>query len=37
MVLRYKMDDLFFLKVFYKEMKGLDLLEEKECLFIDVL
>ncbi|WIL49587.1 exonuclease SbcCD subunit D [Bacillus bombysepticus] len=36
-VSRHKTDDLSLLKAFYKEMKGLDLSEEKERLFIDVL
>lgn len=36
-VSRHKTDDLALLKAFYKEMKGLDLSEEKERLFIDVL
>ncbi len=29
--------DLSLLKAFYKEMKGLDLSEEKERLFVEVL
>ncbi|MDM5433342.1 exonuclease SbcCD subunit D [Bacillus hominis] len=36
-VSRHKTDDLSLLKAFYKEMKGLDLSEEKERLFLDVL
>ncbi|MGG3446551.1 exonuclease SbcCD subunit D [Bacillus nitratireducens] len=34
---RHKTDDLSLLKAFYKEMKGLELSEEKERLFIEVL
>jgi len=34
---RHKTDDLSLLKAFYKEMKGLELSEEKERLFLDVL
>ncbi|MBC6973020.1 exonuclease SbcCD subunit D [Bacillus sp. Xin] len=36
-VSRHKMDDVSLLKAFYKEMKGADLSEEKECLFLEVL
>lgn len=36
-VSRHKTDDLSLLKAFYKEMKGLDLSEEKERLFVEVL
>ncbi|MBO9129290.1 exonuclease SbcCD subunit D [Bacillus sp. 165] len=34
---RHKMDDLTLLKAFYKEMKGTELSEEKQTLFLDVL
>ncbi|EEL50743.1 MULTISPECIES: exonuclease SbcCD subunit D [Bacillus cereus group] len=36
-VSRHKTDDLSLLKAFYKEMKGSDLSEGKECLFLEVL
>ncbi|PGC28753.1 exonuclease sbcCD subunit D [Bacillus pseudomycoides] len=36
-VSRHKTDDLSLLKAFYREMKGSDLSEEKERLFLDVL
>ncbi|PRT19246.1 exonuclease sbcCD subunit D [Bacillus toyonensis] len=36
-VSRHKTDDVSLLKAFYKEMKGLDLSEEKERLFVEVL
>ncbi|MCI0766953.1 exonuclease SbcCD subunit D [Bacillus sp. TL12] len=36
-VSRHKMDDVSLLKAFYKEMKGSDLSEEKERLFLEVL
>ncbi|WP_342719358.1 exonuclease SbcCD subunit D [Bacillus paramycoides] len=36
-VSRHKTDDLSLLKAFYKEMKGLELSEEKERLFVEVL
>ncbi|ENQ3077127.1 exonuclease SbcCD subunit D [Bacillus sp. WLY-B-L8] len=34
---RHKMDDLSLVKAFYKEMKGTELSEEKERLFLEVL
>jgi exonuclease SbcD len=34
---RHKMDDLALLQAFYKEMKGTELSEEKQALFLDVL
>ncbi len=36
-VSRHKMDDISLLKAFYKEMKGTDLSEVKERLFLEVL
>ncbi|WP_028400689.1 exonuclease SbcCD subunit D [Ectobacillus panaciterrae] len=36
-VSRHKMDDLALMKAFFKEMKGKDLSEEKERLFLEVL